>query len=214
MNIYYAILVCRHSTTSLPLPLRVDSIMAPNLSATHRVLELPELLSTILGFLHREGLESGVRAAFRRLHLFPCALVNKQWYRETIWHLWKDLSQWDEPVDHFFGPITPSRRQFYADLVRKATLHFCPTYRTDHPWLEGLAFPLLEKLYYLIDLPNDADVRVDLPPPNINAPRLKKVKIKYCVGECAEERWLLLGHWCHLDHIKKEQDALLLDYES
>ncbi|PLB46394.1 hypothetical protein P170DRAFT_438199 [Aspergillus steynii IBT 23096] len=150
------------------------------MSATQRALRMPEIVSSII--LHLDAVWS-YHSRRRAHYLFCCLLVNKLWYREAVWYLWRHIcfgGVWI-PVDHYFQPIAPERRQFYADLVEATSLHYCYKYKNKHPDLDGLIFPRLTSLAYYTEV---AFEDVGYPPPAINAPRLKHITWRTCTWDC------------------------------
>ncbi|PLB46393.1 hypothetical protein P170DRAFT_511170 [Aspergillus steynii IBT 23096] len=70
-------------------------------------------------------------------------------------YLWKDLIPYGRyhNLEHFLGPIAPSRRQFYAGFIENATASSCyDADEDDHSPLKGTIFPRLTSLTLCVDL--------------------------------------------------------------
>jgi hypothetical protein len=101
------------------------------MTATQRVLLLPEIRRSIIEWAGEEPYDydsfydakrDKEVSCSREYTLLCCGLVNKTWYREAMRILWKDLHPllWWHNLPGYFRSITPDRRQFYANFVKRA----------------------------------------------------------------------------------------------
>jgi len=143
------------------------------LSVIQQALEMPEVLSTILTWIHLDDNSSysyeieydpdapedpvkhqwlyGYGTYGRQGVLIRCGLVNKLWYIEVMPLLWSTPplgSLWSATLFKVFANIDPPRRQFYANFVKKAELETLDS-NDVAKWeivFDGLKFPRLESL--------------------------------------------------------------------
>jgi hypothetical protein len=129
--------------------------MAANTSPTvvQTTLSLPEIVNLILHHVRPEP------DNWNYSDLAPCGLVNKLWYRESMPHLWRVTPSWNCSLPSLFRPIEPERRQFYANLVERASLVLAgiSTAAEDDGALRGIAFPKLAELKIVVPNPGYRD---------------------------------------------------------
>ncbi|KAJ5960989.1 uncharacterized protein N7479_008139 [Penicillium vulpinum] len=147
----------------------------------HRALALPEIVGEILFWVERDTRNTRIWHLGRCL--LNCALVNKTWCHEAIRILWSDMEVHGKSLNEIMIPISPDRRQNYANLVKKAAVltYSEATEKIVQPALENVIFPQLHTLHLLLvfrDLSTEECIRTL----NLNIPNLRTLHINYWIA--------------------------------
>ncbi|KAF2096260.1 hypothetical protein NA57DRAFT_79027 [Rhizodiscina lignyota] len=152
--------------------------------AVQRALLMPEVLSAIFKWIHEDNAsfwyaKDGHRDTHYRYGregvLVRCGLVNRLWFKEAMRCLWMEpnvgfFRQCNLPA--LFAKINPSRRQFYADFIKKAVLVTISDSRDPDSPLCAVIFPKLEALKLVLDGYCDGFYV-----PKVNCPKLTNLEI-------------------------------------
>ncbi|KAJ5662552.1 uncharacterized protein N7477_010168 [Penicillium maclennaniae] len=150
------------------------------MSATRHALSLCELVAEILSYFPLKVARRGHYSSLPSLHkpqaaLAQYGLVNRIWFRQAMFHLWKHIGGDEKQLRFIFRGIDLHCRQLYANFVETCWVRLVCTSREAQEVFEDLTFHNLHTLIIPLTSFGMQPARRFLP--KMNAPRLDTVEL-------------------------------------